>query len=251
MTGWHGSPSIVGWGTDAWSAIGLWATIVVYLALAVFAWRQLHEARTLRIQEGRAYVIAEFRNRSNLVYLAFRSIGRTSAFNVRISLDTELVSSRSEDGLAWQHSAAFTSGVPSMAPGAELRFFLDMFAVRKEAGLPMQIAGRLSYDDVLKSHHEESFLIDLDVYGPALQEAKGVADIYTEVKSMREEFEKWSDGNSGLLVNTVDRRRWKIRTDRSMHLTMARDAARKHGWRAALKHYIHLWRRRGGWQFWD
>lgn len=83
---------------------GIWVTIVVYVALAVFARRQILEAQTLRIETSRPYMVAEMKARSILIHIVFKNIGRTSAQNVKIRLDHRLQGSKN-DKLDWQDSA--------------------------------------------------------------------------------------------------------------------------------------------------
>jgi hypothetical protein len=228
-------------------AIGIWVTIVVYVAIAAFARSQLREARALRVQQHRPYVIADVIGRSTLIYLCFRNIGATQALGLQIGLDEQLVSSRDGDPLEWQQSPVFTSGMPSMAPKGQIRFFFDTFPSRKERGLPMTIAGRMRYRDVLGNRYDEPFLIDLDVYGPALQAEKDMVDLVNEVKALRTTADKWTDGNRGIFVSATNHRREMIESERPFHLWKAQQAKQAHGWRGVMEYYVTLWRRRSGW----
>jgi hypothetical protein len=238
--------TFLGLPADAWSAVGIWATIGVYLALAVFAWRQLGETRTLRVQQARPYVIANIQGRSVLIYLVFENIGVTQATNVRISFENRLLASNNNQ-LSWQDSTAFAKGIPTVAPGFKLRFFFDSFPVRMEQNLPMSISGRISYEDTLGKKYDEPFLIDLTVYGEALQAEKDLSDLVAEVKQTRQEMKKWTDGTNGVLVKVTDRDRANIRSERPYHFMKARRSLKEHGPRAAARYYLELWRRRGGW----
>jgi hypothetical protein len=62
------------WGAvTAWAA---WATVAIYLALGIFAWIQVLQARKFREEQARPFVIVDF-DAGYLVYLTVENIGRT------------------------------------------------------------------------------------------------------------------------------------------------------------------------------
>ena len=64
----------------AWAA---WATVAVYVVLGIFAWIQVLQARRLREEQARPFVIVDFEP-GFLVYLTVENIGRTMARDVSI-----------------------------------------------------------------------------------------------------------------------------------------------------------------------
>jgi hypothetical protein len=62
----------------AWAA---WATVAVYVVLGIFAWIQVLQARRLREEQARPFVIVDFEP-GFLVYLTVENIGRTMARDV-------------------------------------------------------------------------------------------------------------------------------------------------------------------------
>jgi hypothetical protein len=56
----------------AWAA---WATVLIYIVIGLFAWRQVHEARKLREEQARPFVIVDFEP-GWLVYLTVENLGR-------------------------------------------------------------------------------------------------------------------------------------------------------------------------------
>jgi hypothetical protein len=56
----------------AWAA---WATAGIYVVLGLFAWRQVHEARKLREEQARPFVIVDFEP-GWLVYLTVENLSR-------------------------------------------------------------------------------------------------------------------------------------------------------------------------------
>jgi hypothetical protein len=80
-------------GTD-WSAVAAWAawaTVGIYVVLGLFAWTQVREARKLREEQARPFVIVDF-EAGFLVYLTVENLGRTMARDVRINFDKPLES---------------------------------------------------------------------------------------------------------------------------------------------------------------
>ena len=73
------------------AACAAWATVLVYIVLGGFAWRQVHEARRLREEQARPFVIVDFEP-DFLVYLTVENIGRTVARDVTIQFDKPLPS---------------------------------------------------------------------------------------------------------------------------------------------------------------
>jgi hypothetical protein len=57
----------------AWAA---WATVAVYIGLGIFAWIQVLQARRLREEQARPFVIVDFEP-GFLVYLTVANLGRT------------------------------------------------------------------------------------------------------------------------------------------------------------------------------
>src|SRR5262249_58913814 len=83
-------------GTD-WTAVSAWAacaTVGIYIVLGLFAWRQVREARKLREEQARPFVMVDF-DPGFLVYLTVENLGRTMARDVSIRFDKPLESSLS------------------------------------------------------------------------------------------------------------------------------------------------------------
>lgn len=78
-------------GTDwpAVAAVAAWATVGIYVVIGLFAWRQVHEARKLREEQPRPFVIVDFEP-GFLVYLTAENLGRTMARDVTIHFDKQL-----------------------------------------------------------------------------------------------------------------------------------------------------------------
>src|SRR5690348_10592102 len=114
-----------------WSAVtacAAWATVLIYIVIGLFAWRQVHEARTLREEQARPFVIVDFEP-GFLVYLTVENLGRTMARDISIHFDKPLTSSlpgRSE----LDESPLFRQPIPAMPPGKKIRVLFDQFNAR-------------------------------------------------------------------------------------------------------------------------
>src|SRR6266566_5525424 len=75
-----------------WAEVAAWAacaTVVIYILIGLFAWRQVSEARKLREEQARPFVIVDFEP-GFLVYLTVENLGRTMARDVRIQFGKPL-----------------------------------------------------------------------------------------------------------------------------------------------------------------
>ncbi len=61
----------------------------IYVVIGLFAWRQVHEARKLREEQARPFVIVDFEP-DFLVYLTVQNLGGTMARDVIIQFDKPL-----------------------------------------------------------------------------------------------------------------------------------------------------------------
>jgi hypothetical protein len=74
-----------------WAAIAAWTTVAIYVALGIFALVQVLQARKLREDQARPFLIVDF-DPGFLIYLTVANIGRTMARDVRIKFDEKLES---------------------------------------------------------------------------------------------------------------------------------------------------------------
>ena len=103
-------------GTD-WTAVAAWAawaTVGIYIVLGLFAWRQVGEARKLREEQARPFVIVDFEP-GFLVYLTVENLGRTMAREVSICFDKPLESSLS-GRRELDESPLFREPIPALPP---------------------------------------------------------------------------------------------------------------------------------------
>ena len=196
-------------GTD-WAAVAAWAacaTVGIYVVLGLFAWRQVREARKLREEQARPFVIVDFEP-GFLVYLTVENLGRTMARDVRISFDKPLTSTL-RDRRELDKSPLFREPIPALPPGKKIRILFDQFTERTKAQLPLTYDVKVRYRGPTgKEWPPETYPLDLGMYLDSQLPPKGIPELVDEVKNISKEIKKWrGDGLSGLLVRTLDQRR--------------------------------------------
>jgi hypothetical protein len=202
----------------AWAA---WATVAVYVVLGIFAWIQVLQARRLREEQARPFVIVDFEP-GFLVYLTVENIGRTMARDVSIRFDKPLESTLSGPREI-DESPLLRKPIPTLPPGRKIRVLFDQYAARLEAKLPLTYDVTLRYKGPLgKKEWEHPYPLDLGIYLGSQEPPKGLPELVTEVENIRKELQKWRSGTRGLLVQAIDRRRQQRREWRHHHVRILR-----------------------------
>jgi hypothetical protein len=202
----------------AWAA---WATVAVYVVLGIFAWIQVLQARRLREEQARPFVIVDFEP-GFLVYLTVENIGRTMARDVSIRFDKPLESTLSGPREI-DESPLLRKPIPTLPPGRKIRVLFDQYAARLEAKLPLTYDVTLHYKGPFgKKAWEHPYRLDLGIYLGSQEPPKGLPELVTEVENIRKELQKWRGGTRGLLVQAIDRRRQQRREWRHRHVRILR-----------------------------
>jgi hypothetical protein len=144
-----------------------WAGLqfVVLTIAAVFAWRQLREAASLRTEQARPYVVVEAEIERKYVLLVVRNLGRTVARDVTIAFDPPLKSSLQDQWqfyLPIEETKIFKSGIPTLPPGKSYKGLFDSMPSRESTDLPDIYSATVEYrstvgDSVLR----ETMILDL------------------------------------------------------------------------------------------
>jgi hypothetical protein len=208
----------------AWAA---WATVAVYVVLGLFAWRQVREARALREEQARPFVIVDF-EAGWLVYLTVENLGRTMARNVSIKFDKPLTSSL-QGRRELDESPLFREPIPTLPPGKKIRVLFDQFPARLEAGLPLTYDVDVSYKGPTgKKPLKDTYRLDLGIYVGSTLPPKGIPELVTEVEKLREQIGHWRGSNlDGLLVRNIDQRQRDKIDRRRMHVRVLRQRGPK------------------------
>ena len=209
------------------AALAAWATVLIYIVIGLFAWRQVREARKLREEQARPFVIVDFEP-GFLVYLTVENLGRTMARDVRIQfgkpLETTLERPREID-----ETPLFREAIPTLPPGKKIRVLFDQFPARLEAGLALTYDVDVSYKGPTgKKPLKDTYRLDLGMYVGSALPPKGIPELATEVENIRKEIEKWKGSNlRGLLVHTLDQRQLDKLHRRRMHVRILRQQGPK------------------------
>jgi hypothetical protein len=112
--------------------VGLLAgQLTVLAAAAIFAWRQVGEARRLGEQQARPFVIVDFDVEDFLFFIEVTNLGATLARDVRVSIDPPLGSAINTTDERMTQLKIFTEGIPTLAPGKKIRTLFDSAIERK------------------------------------------------------------------------------------------------------------------------
>jgi hypothetical protein len=184
-----------------------WAGLqfAVLVAAALVALRQVREARRLRVERSRPFVIIDLVAWQTIAEFEITNIGTTIARDVRFEFDPPLHSSRdNESSVPLAKTNLFKHGIRSLAPGKEVVALFDQLPQRIEQGLPDDYEVTVSYADRFGAKHSEtmtvgySFLRDVGRVtrrGPA-------EDIHKEIREIARELRKWTYFGRGLRVMT-------------------------------------------------
>jgi hypothetical protein len=193
------------WGGSEWQAVA--AFVAIFVAGPITFW-QVMEARKVRLDQARPYVVVDFEFRNVLIYLRIQNIGKTMARDVRVKFDEPLTSTLA-------NSAALTSRllsepIPMLAPGRSVSLIFDSFPSRYERQheFPLSYSVMIEYDDDRgQPFNDPPYPLDLGSYAEASLDPKGLPDLVGEIVKLRQELHKWTDtSRRGLRMNTASRR---------------------------------------------
>ena len=216
-------------GTD-WPAVAAWAawaTVAIYVVIGLFAWRQVHEARKLREEQARPFVIVDFEP-GFLVYLTVGNLGRTMARDVSIRFDKPLTSSL-QGRRELDESPLFREPIPALPPSKKIRVLFDQFNDRTEAKLPLTYGVEVRYRGPTGGKEwKDTYRLDLGMYLGSALPPKGIPELVTEVENIRKEMERWrGSGGHSLLVQPIEQRRRDKIDRRRMHVRILRQQGPK------------------------
>ena len=119
---------------EGWSALGTWATAMIALGAATFAWFQVQEARRTREEQAQPNVVLYAEPNPNvpdILEIVMHNFGTTPAYDVKIDMDPPVKSTPNN------HTYDKTADValpqfPILAPGQEWRTVWDSAVERKQ-----------------------------------------------------------------------------------------------------------------------
>ena len=178
-------------------------TIVVIVA-ALFAKRQVDEAKQLREAQSRPFVIIDFdvlRVR-RFIYLVITNLGQTLARNVRFTFEPPLSSSIDEKHDTLKKARLLTEGIPTLAPGREIPILFDSFLERGDER-PDAYEVQVSYEGEKGQEYTDTVLLDLGIYRNLIYiDRKDIHHVHEQLKDIAKTLKRWSAGFDGLHVRT-------------------------------------------------
>jgi len=242
----------VGVAAEAWSAIAAWVGLFGLGAAAVYAKRQADESRRAREAQERPFVVVALEFRGTVAYVTITNFGRTVARDVQVRLDRPLQSATRHGAKPYEELKVFRDGIPNLVPGQKVEIFLDVFAARVKAGLPMTYVATASYS----SHEgrplgEERYVLDLETFQDTAVPPKGLSELVREVERIRQQVERWgTPTQGGLLAWVRDMDRDKRIADRPIRVHEAQRVRRERGRRAFIGHLVHRFLEKHGLYEW-
>lgn len=198
--------------TDEWQVYLVAAQLGVLLIAALVAGWQVLEARRLRLERNRPFVVVDFdidMSKGYLIFFEVTNTGTSLARDVQIGVEPPLESAIDIDVGKLK---MLNEGIATLPPGKKLRTFFDMSFRRNEdrPDLPMTYTATVHYADEKRTREfTETYDLDLDQYmNMQFVTNHGVDDIYEEIKRTRKVMEKWGwSGGKGLVTMTPEESR--------------------------------------------
>jgi hypothetical protein len=190
--------------TDVVSAVALIVQVAIVALAAAFAWRQVGEARRLREEQTRPFVVIDFAVERHLVFLEVANIGTTLASDVRFQIEPSLGSSTVD---TLDEMKMLTDGIRSLAPRKTIRTLFDTAIARNREELPDSYSVTVRYSDETRRRcFEEVLDLDLGIYWNLMQvERRELHDVHERLKDVLKEMKKWTSGTGrGILLFSPD-----------------------------------------------
>ena len=201
---------VTAWGPDHYQAAAAVAALIVAVIVAAFAAYQLIEARRLRNEQARPYVIVDFEFKSIVAKIAITNIGATPATDVRITFDKPL-QTVTPGRADLNQAAVFTGPIPMIAPGRKMSVLWDSVpAMYKDGTVPLSYTATASYLDHRRKRHVEEYVLDLTPYLQTTAPPDGIPEIASALKKIQTDLHNVVN-NGHIQVKSsnldVDRRR--------------------------------------------
>jgi hypothetical protein len=191
--------AITDWMTAVGTDIGIFVAIGAGAAAARPAFRAVREARQLREDQARPFVVITLEPCAasrHFLDIVVRNLGKTVARDVRFTFDKPLQSTVDKAGYPIANVKFLRDGITVFAPGADYRVLFDSLpdrhnANRQGAELPDSYTVTVRYKD--RNGVElpaDEYVLDssLSRSAPYAQEFK-LHDLVKEVASLRKSFE--------------------------------------------------------------
>jgi hypothetical protein len=198
------------------AAAGVTQAAVLIIA-AVIAFRQVSEARRLREEQAKPYVVVSLETGKSspfMLYLVIRNLGTTAARDVRITFDPPLRSSLDWPGdnriAEW---SAIARGIPTLVPSQSMRTLLDSLISRytRDSGTSADVVrATVAYSsERSKPGQSLTYVYDLDFnvfFGSHFTTQKNLGDLVKVVEGIQKTLQAWTaDDGARVYVKELDR----------------------------------------------
>lgn len=184
------------WTADTWAGL----QFGVLVAAIFVAWRQLAEARRLREEQTRPFVVVDLEPDDFLFMIVVSNLGPSMARDVRITIDPPLTSSVKQHEL--DKIKMFQEPILSLAPSRRVRTILDSAHERDREKSPDVYDVRVTYtDDTGRRNFTEHQVLDLGLYWDTSEiRRKSVHHVAEQLKTLVAEVSKWTANMPGGLL---------------------------------------------------
>jgi len=188
--------------------------LAVLVVAAIFAWRQVKEARVLREEQNRPFVVVDFDcEEGYMMYLEVVNMGTSLARDVTIEIDPQL---ESAIDIKVGKLKMLNEGIATLAPGKRYRTFFDMGFRRAEADrdYTMNHTARVRYkDEKGKRAFDETLNLDMDQYMHMnTVTRRGIHDVHKQLEAIQKTLKGWS-ANLGRGMVAMSQKEAKARED--------------------------------------
>lgn len=181
---WPGSAEPWLWTAATWAGLQL----VVLAVAAIVAWRQVREARRLREETLRPFVVVDFEVEAPLLYIAVSNTGQTIARDVKVTFDHPLESGALKDkpDSLRQFEARFAEGIHTLPPGKKIRTLVDLGPRRPEGAYRDIYLVEITYaSDATQRHYADAITLDYGIYrGLVRVNRNGLHEINDRLKEL-------------------------------------------------------------------
>lgn len=197
-------------------------TAVVAMVAARFAFAQVREARRLREDQAKPFVVVDIqpsRASVHILNVVIENIGATMAREVHIAFTPEVETTI--EGYDLKNTVAIRDGLPMIPPGRRLVFLFDQSVNRKEADLPMRYDVVVTYQDKDGRPQDPlEFPIDLSpLYGMRVVEDRGLHHAAKSLDELVKITKRWTGTGGRLQVRNSNAHRERTDEDAEYALT--------------------------------
>ena len=182
------------WAAVHWTAVAPWVAIAVAIIAALFLRVQVNEARRLRLEQARPFVVVDCELHASahgVVVLVIENFGTTAAYGVKLRFSPELQVTMGQKVVKLTESTLIRQGIPTLAPHKRITTILDIMPHRVAEQLPMVYTVTVSYEDSERMAHADTYTLDLELLrGISYIGRKDIHHVAEHLKDVREELKK-------------------------------------------------------------